>query len=159
MARVLICPKCRTLITDDTRSRKHDGCFHAFLGYCFQSWPAESTFHPKDKEQLRSWCLWRTGHTATPMTWNFSSERERKALVPFVAAMMLHFARMGVYVWAQENDASIELVQAESINWERVGERKFMEISEDVTAFIKEFAGIDFQTWKEMETQRRRDVA
>ena len=103
MARVLQCPSCRTLITDDSRSHRHDGAFFAFLEHCVRSWPAESTFHPHNKEHLRSWCLWRTRHTATPMTWHFSSKREREDLVPFVAALTLHFSRMGIYVWAQEN--------------------------------------------------------
>ena len=93
------------------------------------------------------------------MTWHFSNDRERKNLVPFVAALMQHFVRSGLYVWAQENDVSIELVQAETINWERVGERKFMQVFEDVTAFIKEYAGIDFEEWKAMETARRKDIA
>lgn len=159
MARVLLCPKCRTLITDDSRSHKHDGVFFAFLEHCVRTWPAETTFTPHNKDHLRAWCLWRTGHIATPMTWHFSNKREREALVPFVAALMQHWMRNGQYVWAQENDSSIEVVQAETINWERVGERKFMEISEEVTAFIKEFAGIDFESWKEMEKQRREDVA
>ena len=159
MARVLICPKCRTLITDDTRSRKHDGAFFAFLEHCVKTWPAGSKFTPHNKDHLRAWCLWRCGYIAPPMTWHFSNDRERKTIVPFVAALMQHLVRMGQYTWAQENDDSIELVQAESINWERVGERKFMQITEDVTAFIKDFAGLDFKTWKAMDRQQRKDVA
>ncbi len=158
MARVLICPKCRTLITDDTRLPEGHRAFFAFLTRAYECWPETSTFTPDSPEHLRAWALVQTGHIGPPLSWSISG-REHKIIMPFVTAMMAHELRSGRYCWARENEGKIEIVHPVSLNWNSMGQRKFAAVTEAVYALIKETAGLDFEEWLKMEHQRQRDVA
>lgn len=154
MARSNLCPHCRKLITDDSRSRRHDGAFFAFLKACFDSWPAGAEFKPVSADHLRQWALVRCGFVAPSMTWAFSSSRERNVIMPFASAYIAHKLRQGRFIWGRENDGKLELVEAESIAWESIGERKFLAISEAVFALMKDH-GLDFEAWKAAERPAR----
>lgn len=159
MARVLQCPRCRELVTDDTRSSEHHRAFFAFLNHCFDSWPEEAKFTPVSADHLRQWALVHIGHIAPPMTWSFANARERNVIMPFVTVYIAHKLREGRFIWARENDGKLELIEAASIAHDIMkSERKFCAISEAVFALMKEH-GFDFEIWKSMERQRRKDVA
>lgn len=147
MARVIQCPKCRELITDDLRLPAGHRAFFAFLSHAFDSWPEEHAFHATNAEHLRAWVLVSLGHIDPPMTWTIANERERKTLMPFVTSLMAHEMRSGRYCWVQENGGKIEIVHPVSLAWKTMGQAKFAKISNDVAAFIKEVAGIDMDEW------------
>jgi hypothetical protein len=147
MARVLQCPRCRELVTDDSRSHKHQGAFFAFMADCFKNWPHEAAFVPVSADHLRQWALVECGHIAIPMTWSFASTREMNAIMPFIESYILHRRRQGRYVEGRKNDGKLELIEAASINWNSIGERKFCEITEGVFALMLKH-GFDFEAWK-----------
>jgi hypothetical protein len=155
MSRSLLCPRCRALVTDDSRTSEANGAFFAFLEYCVGRWPTECTFAPNDKDHLRAWAMVRTSHLAPSMAWKFANERERKVLQPFIDSMIAHELRDGRYVWAQTNDGGIELLRPKSINWKSVGQREFNKIFEDVINLIAEYTGINFDKWKATERADR----
>jgi hypothetical protein len=150
MARSIQCPKCRAFLTDDSRSHAHQGAFFAFLQSCFDSWPLEAKFTPVSADHLRQWALKECGHVAPSMTWAFANTRERNAIMPFVTQYIAHKLRQGRFIWARENDGKLELIEAASINWNSIGERKFCEITDGVFALMLKH-GFDFESWKQIE--------
>jgi hypothetical protein len=154
MSRSLICPKCRTLVTDDSRSNEHHRAFFAFLASCFNGWPLEAKFIPVSSDHLRQWALVECGHVAPSMTWAFVNTRERNAIMPFVTQYIAHKLRQGRFIWARENCGKLELIEAASIDWQSIGQRKFNEISESVFGLMKQH-GFDFEDWKRIEKPSR----
>jgi hypothetical protein len=158
MSRSLICPHCRHLITDDSRSQDHHRAFFAFMKHCFDSWPEGEAFTPQSADHLRQWALVECGHIAPPMTWAFAHNREHNTIMPFVTQYIAHKVREGRFIWARDNGGRLEMIEAASIDWSSLGQRKFNEISGSVFDLMKEH-GFDFEEWKSMERQQRKDTS
>lgn len=154
------CQHCGAENIWSSRSREHHNGFFAFLAYACSRWPKHREFQPDNPKHLRHWCLVETGHHDVPLTWNFKNERERKTVMPFVIAQIEHNKRRGIYCWGREFNGGIAIMEAASINWEKVDQKKFNLIAAAVTEHIYHYAGIDWNAWIAMGSPRRfREVA
>jgi hypothetical protein len=149
------CNHCGCENERTARSPTHSAAFFAFLSYAFSRWPMEAKFFPENPEHLRSWALVEIGHQGIPLTWHFKNERERKVLMPFIIAEIEHGKRHGIYRYGREFGGGIAIVEAASINWEKVDQKKFNEIAAKVTHHIYHYAGIDWNKWIAAGSPRR----
>ena len=156
---VRFCPGCGCVLNPH-RSHKHLGAFFAFLKFVFDSWPETYTdFQPDSAEHLRAFLLVRAGHRAPKHVFRFASKRELQIVQGFVSEEMRVDRARGVYGWPVIEEGGLVIERPASIAFEKLSEKAFCRITEDVFRVIYEITGIDFDAWKEAGPSPKRRAA
>ena len=145
------CPGCGILL-DDTRSGPHHRAFFAYLQFATKHWPIAGfeDFVPRDREELRAWVEIRAGHTKPSRIYTFKTRQQALNAADFARADMAADKLEGVYSWLIPlSQNSFEVQRPASIKWEKLGEARFLKLSKEVSAIIKEIIGVSFTEWKE----------
>ncbi|HZV20964.1 MAG TPA: hypothetical protein VE986_05390 [Hyphomicrobiales bacterium] len=161
---LLWCPHCGAQMSRDERSLAHHGGFFAFLEYSFENWPETyQEFQPINREHLRGWALVEAGHKSV-QEFRFSTRTELEMAAAIVRTMMAQEALSGRFsrIETVRSAKMFNLIRPASIKFEKLGQRKFNEISEAVSGIVKNITGIGFDEWKAMDRHinkapRRRD--
>jgi hypothetical protein len=144
------CPECGCCLQDE-RSIEHLRMFHAFVAHCFETWPEDADFLPDNREHLRAWLLVKAKHREPHHVFSFANRREAQTGMALLEEVMRADRARGVYGWVVPIDGGITILRAASISIhgsKPIPQKKFNEVSEAVFKVAYDYAGIDFQLWK-----------
>lgn len=155
------CPSCGCCLEDE-RSLEHLRMFHAFIRNCFESWPEECTFLPDNQEHLRAFLLVKARHRQPHHVFKFANRREMQIVQGFLDEEMRADRARGVYGWPVIVDGGIAILRPASIaihGPKAISQKRFNEVSEAVFKVAYDYAGLDFDAWKNASRWREEKAA
>lgn len=154
MSRVLrFCPHCGCVLSKP-RSPKAHRFFFAMMDAAYDNWPATHEFQPTDCEQLRAWLLCQTKHSVrigNLLNVNFPDpDRQIDFLNMAVAAVRQH----GYGLPITDGHGYVELIIPKSIAYDKLDEKEFSPIRDDVFELIEKNTGMKI---KELQRHVRKN--
>ena len=151
------CPECGAILNDE-RSDKHLRMFNAFLQYVVKHWPSYSPDgryiadqRPNNKEHLRALMLIRVGHCEPEHVIEAHAQSEMEWAIKTANALMAAERRAGRYGVTTISEGGIVVRRPASIAMSgknKISEKKFCQITDEVFAIIAMETGIVLDVWK-----------
>lgn len=134
---------------EQPRSPEHHRLFFAVIARAFESWPEAHEFEPGDAEHLRAWLLCKAGYRVS-QTFSLGEvpEKQRELVVTTIAAIVTQAMRGNGYAFVSPHKDGIAVHKPRSIAFEKLGQREFNALSEQVFGIVSQVLGVEVETLK-----------
>lgn len=139
------CPTCQQEIKADRSSPDHRR-FFALMNAAFHHWNEGHEFQPDNTESLRAWLLCKAGYCErTPIECDFIDDQPGLANLVSLACEGVMRASKGQGFIRVHGDR-IVVFTPKSIAWDKLGQKAFNEVRDNVTSLIEKELGVCAET-------------
>lgn len=117
----------------DSRSSRHHRLFFAAIAKAFFNWPESHEFQPKDDEHLRAWLLCKARY-CTIETHELQDASMAEIVSDIVGQSLNDTKPHGFAVY---NNNLVYVLKPKSIAWEKLQQKEFNKISQDISDILK----------------------